>query len=157
MSYMSKKNKVARQKLDKNFANYQSIALPPKGWIKAIRESLGMTATQMAKRLGITPSSVIALEKREKTRSITLSQMDKAAEQLDCRLEYVLIPNKPLEQIINDKIYEKAKKQLASVSHSMELEDQSILYEDLKQQLDFIIQDIMNASEKYVWEDDDVS
>ena len=38
---------------------------PVRGWIKAIREALGMSTAQLAKRLGVKQPSVVALERSE--------------------------------------------------------------------------------------------
>ena len=38
-------------------------ARPGSGWVKAIRESLGMSASALARKLGVTPASITKLEK----------------------------------------------------------------------------------------------
>jgi DNA-binding XRE family transcriptional regulator len=43
--------------------NMHAFARPPRGWVKAIREALGMTTAQLAHRLGIAQPSVVGLEK----------------------------------------------------------------------------------------------
>ena len=56
----------ARKYLDKRLnplMNVDPVARPPRGWIKAIREALGMTTAQLAKRLGIAQPSAVGLEK----------------------------------------------------------------------------------------------
>ena len=42
------------------------IEIPPQGWLKTIREFLGMTTTQLAKRVGVSQPRVFAMEKNEK-------------------------------------------------------------------------------------------
>src|SRR5215813_8399297 len=71
---------------------------PVKGWIRAVREALGMTAEQLGRRLGVKQSSVVALEQSEAKGSIELATLRRVAEALDCTLVYALVPNKPLEQ-----------------------------------------------------------
>ena len=46
-------------------ASIAPVETPSGGWIKSIRQALGMTAAQLGKRLRTTPQSVLALEKRE--------------------------------------------------------------------------------------------
>ena len=65
---------------------------PPSGWIKAVREALGMTSAYLAKRLGITLSTATRLELSEAEDRITLATLRRAAEALDCELHYALVP-----------------------------------------------------------------
>ena len=47
---------TARRKLDKrlfSLSEDSDFTSPPRGWLKAIRESLGMTTSQLGKRLGV--------------------------------------------------------------------------------------------------------
>ena len=88
---------TARRQLDKRLnllRNKESFARPPRGWIKAIRESLGMTTRQFAKRIGIVQSRAVDIEKAEVKGSITLDSMERAARALDCELVYALGPRK---------------------------------------------------------------
>ena len=78
-------------------------APPVRGWIKAIREALGMTTAQLAKRLGVRQPSVVALEQSEARGTIELATLRRVAEALDCTLVYALIPNKPLEATIREQ------------------------------------------------------
>ena len=88
----------ARTRLDERFkAMGPSVrqSKPVRGWIKAIREALGMTAEQLAKRLGVKQPSVVALEQSEAKGTIELATLRRVAEALDCTLVYALVPNKP--------------------------------------------------------------
>jgi len=55
------------------------IQRPPRGWVKAIREALGMTTRQLASRIGVGQSRVVDIEKGEMTGSITLDSLQRAA------------------------------------------------------------------------------
>ncbi|VAX03953.1 hypothetical protein MNBD_GAMMA20-319, partial [hydrothermal vent metagenome] len=92
-----KERAVARRQLDKRLnllRDSESFVRPSRGWIKAIREALGMTTTQLAKRLGVVQSRTVAIEQAEAKGSITLNSLEKAANALDCRLVYALVPRK---------------------------------------------------------------
>ena len=54
-------------------------ARPASGWVKAIRESLGMSASAMARKIGVTPASIAKLEKAEADEKITLASLRKLA------------------------------------------------------------------------------
>ncbi|MBV8446883.1 MAG: mobile mystery protein A, partial [Hyphomicrobiales bacterium] len=75
-------------------------SLPPRGWIRAIRDALGMTTVQLARRLGVSQPRITELEKSELSGSISLRSLRRAAEALGCQVVYVLVPNKPLEMVL---------------------------------------------------------
>jgi len=73
----------ARARLDNRFkAMEPSVrqSKPVRGWIRAIREALGMTAEQLGKRLGVKQPSVVALEQSEEKGSIELATLRRVAE-----------------------------------------------------------------------------
>ncbi|MBS0312545.1 MAG: helix-turn-helix domain-containing protein, partial [Proteobacteria bacterium] len=61
----------ARRQLDKRLSqlgNIEALTRPPRGWVKAIREALGMTSAQLAKRMGVSQPRVFTLEQAEAAR-----------------------------------------------------------------------------------------
>src|SRR5579862_2393390 len=92
--------------LDQRFSALRPLAnsqRPPKGWIRAIRDALGMTTAQFARRLKIAQPSAVELEQSEASNSITLRTLERAAEALGCRVIYALIPEKPLQETIRNQ------------------------------------------------------
>jgi predicted DNA-binding mobile mystery protein A len=119
----------ARARLDDRFVGIgpASRYTPPvRGWIKAIREALGITSAQLAARLGIKQPSVLAMEQSEAQGTIELATLRRAAEALNCTLVYALIPNAPLEKMIRDRVRLFALKRRGPIEHSMLLEDQKV-------------------------------
>src|ERR1700683_481289 len=114
---------------------------PLRGWIKAIREALGMSTAQLAKRLGIKQPSLVALEQSEAKGSIELATLRRVAEALDCALVYALVPNKPLETTLRDRARAFARGRRAPVEHSMLLEDQEVTTKDAEARLDEIVRE----------------
>ena len=115
--------------LDKRFSELRPLALaarPSRGWIRAIREALGMTTAQLAKRLGVQQPRIVELERGEATGNITVKSLERAAEALGCRLVYALVPEKPLAETIRQKAALIAEGQLASVEQTMRLEAQAV-------------------------------
>ncbi len=146
----------ARRQLDKRLIVLQDaeiLARPPRGWIKAIREALGMTTTQLAKRLGVVQSRAVAIEQAEAKGSITLNSLEKAANALDCRIVYTLVPRKPLDELVAERAERLAKKRLKSTSHSMALEAQGVDTEDEQEQLKRMIQSLLDKAGSELWED----
>jgi predicted DNA-binding mobile mystery protein A len=95
---------------------------PAIGWIASIRQALGMSKTQLANRIGVTPPSVFELESNEVKKTITLSSLHKAADALGCDLQYVLLPRRPLEKLIAEQALKKASLKLGRVNQSQALE-----------------------------------
>src|ERR1700731_2404849 len=95
---------------------------PVRGWIKAIREALGMSSAQLANRVGMKQPSLTAIEQSELKGTIRLATLRRVAEAMDCTLVYALIPNEPLETIVQKQARKVARRRLQSVEHSMLLE-----------------------------------
>ncbi|MBX9757729.1 MAG: mobile mystery protein A [Beijerinckiaceae bacterium] len=134
----------ARQRLDERLEALRPIeryAVPPKGWLRAIRDALGMSGVQLARRLGVSPQSVDSLERSEASGSIKLETLRRAAEALDCTLVYALVPNKPLERIVSERARLVAQHDLERVAHSMKLEAQQTGDADLEARIADYIRD----------------
>ena len=145
---------MARKQLDKRLnllQNVDILARPPRGWIKAIREALGMTTAQLGKRLGVSQPRVLGIEKAEVSGSIKLESLERAAHALDCRLVYALAPRKPLEYLAEDRARELAKKRLRATSHSMALEDQRVDEADEQEHLERLVQKLLNQPGSALW------
>lgn len=134
----------SRLRLDDRFKQMGSVdqyAPPARGWIKAVREAIGMTTAQLAKRMGIRQPSVVALEQSEGRGTIELATLRRVAEALDCTLVYALIPNKPLEATIRERARVFARRRWIPVEHSMLLEDQQVKRKDSETELQDIIRE----------------
>lgn len=119
----------SRSRLDLRFEQMRPVDryLPPtRGWIKAIRQALGMTTAQLAKRMGVRQPSLVEIEQSEVKGTIELATLRRAAEALDCALVYALIPNKPLETTVKERARAFARRRLSPVEHSMLLENQQV-------------------------------
>jgi predicted DNA-binding mobile mystery protein A len=136
----------SRSQLDERFRELgpaKRYAPPVRGWIKALREALGMSTAQLAKRLGIKQPSLVALEQSEAKGTIELATLRRVAEALDCTLVYALVPNKPLETTIRDRARAFARRRRGPVEHSMLLEDQKVKAraKDAEDRLDEIVRE----------------
>jgi predicted DNA-binding mobile mystery protein A len=118
------------EQLDRRFDELRpwlSLATrPPRGWVRALRDALGMTTGQMAKRMRVAQPRINELEKAEVHGNITLASMERAAEALGCRVVYVLIPQTPLGETLKTRARLIAERQLSAVEQTMRLEDQEV-------------------------------
>ena len=68
----------SRSQLDERFRELgpaKRYTPPVRGWIKALREALGMSTAQLAKRLGIRQPSLVSLEQSEAKGTIELATL----------------------------------------------------------------------------------
>jgi predicted DNA-binding mobile mystery protein A len=134
----------SRSHLDARFQELGPVTRynsPVRGWIKAVREALGMTTAQLAQRLGVKQPSVVAIEQSEGKGTIELKTLRRVAEALDCALVYAFVPNKPLEAMVRDRARQFARKRRAPVEHSMLLEDQKVKTKNSEAQLDEMVRE----------------
>jgi len=148
--------RVARQKtrqLDDVLAT-ASIPSPPRiGWIAGIRQALGMSKTQLAKRVNIARQSLDELESNELKETITLASMRNVANALGCELQYVLVPRKPLEKMIAEQALQKASKKLSRVNQSQALEASAIEKEALSRAIIDLAKEIEINRPADLWND----
>jgi predicted DNA-binding mobile mystery protein A len=123
---------------------------PVRGWIKAIREGLGMSSAQLAKRLGMKQPSLTAIEQSEVKGTIQLATLRRVAEAMNCTLVYALVPNQPLETIVREQASKVARRRLQSVEHSMLLERQAVPPKSFEKRLDALAQEI---SPRALWDE----
>jgi predicted DNA-binding mobile mystery protein A len=153
----AKERAMARKKLDKRLKLLQNVdvlARPPRGWVKAIREALGMTMAQLADRLGVSQPRVLGIEKAESSGTIKLETLERAAQALDCRLVYALVPRNSLKSMTEDRARALARKRLRATSHSMALEDQRVDKADEEEHLERLVQKLLDQSGSALWEDE---
>lgn len=129
----------------------QLSARPRSGWVRAIRESLGMSAAAFARRLGMTPVGVRKLESAEASDAITLASLRKLAQALDCELQYALVPRNSLQQQVRDRAEMVARERLRPIAHSMALEDQAVQGPQNKLQLEVAIKELIEGSRRELW------
>ncbi|PCI00969.1 MAG: DNA-binding protein [Zetaproteobacteria bacterium] len=153
---MAYKNKaIIRQQLDKklqNFASLKDSPPPMKGWIRAIRDALGMTGEQLARRIGVQKQRVAALEKAEVEGSATINSMKKAAEAMDCVFVYALVPRDSLEANVQRHARKYAEKIYAPIQHSMQLEEQGLTADESGQGMKENADKFVRETAKEIWD-----
>jgi predicted DNA-binding mobile mystery protein A len=153
---MATKNyKLIREQLDqtlKRFKVLQAMDMPQRGWLRAIRDALGMNGRQFALRMGVSPARVSKLESDEITGAVTLKTMRKAAEALDCTLVYTLVPRVSLEDTVKKQISLYAQQRLARISHTMALEDQELSTGGKKKALQAMKEELLFNIPKSLWD-----
>lgn len=145
---------LKQRQMDAGLTRWRSAELParpPSGWIKAIREALGMPAAHLAKRLGIVPSTVLRLETSEADDTITLGSLRRAAEALGCELQYALIPRQSIAQTMETQANKVARERMAAVAHTMALEAQATSNETVDTQVQELAESLLKGSRRELW------
>lgn len=126
-------------------------ARPPSGWLKAIREALGMTATHLARKLDVSTSTVTRLEISEADDTVSLGTLRRAAEALGCELQYALVPKKSLASTLEARASALAQQQMAAISHTMALEAQSTSRKTVEAQTRALAESLLKGSRRALW------
>ena len=148
---------LARKRLDERLADLRSLhpsarAAPRGGWIRAIREALGMPRHELGRRMGVGEKRVVQLEQGEARGKGTVESLARAAEALDCELVVALVPRRPLEQTVTDRRMQLAASWLESRAlRTMAMENQAVSLDDLPRQLVREIE--QQFHDERLWED----
>ncbi len=148
------KRAIPRRRLDQRFSSIKPETRyrpPPKGWVRAVRDALGMSGAQLGRRMGVTAQSVADLEKSEASGTIQLKTLRRVAEALDCVVVYALLPRSSLEDMVQGRAREIARKELVRIAHTMDLEAQGLSQEEREEQIETFIRD--HLRERDLWED----
>ena len=148
-------SQLKRAQIEEMLQPYRALpatAAPRGGWVRAIREGLGMSAAQLAARLGVIRQSVEAYERSEARGKITLESLNKVAEAMNCRLVYALVPAQPLEKMQRDRARKMADALLNPVAYTMRLEDQAMSDQEAKRQRKRLTKQLLLENPKKLWD-----
>lgn len=147
--------KLRRSQLDRSFQNIhealKDVERPRDGWIKEIRESLGMSMVDLASRLGVIKQRVDRIEKDEVQDKLTLDTMNKVAEALGCEFVYAIVPKGSLEERMRVQAALYVDSILKSTQHNMELEKQGLQAKEQDRIKKNLVEEILLKNEKQIW------
>jgi predicted DNA-binding mobile mystery protein A len=127
-------------------------ARPARGWLRAIRHAFGITTAQYASLLGVSQPRIIAIEKGEVDETVTLATLRRAAEALDCKLVYAIVPNQPMDKTLRERAQRSAEQQLARTSHTMRLENQGLSNQELDLEKARLIEELLDDPRR-LWDE----
>ena len=151
-----KQKKIIREQLDDTLSRFSTIASvnrPMKGWIRAIRDVLGMNMRQFADRLGVSKSRIPRIEQDEITGSLTLKTMNRVADKLDCVFVYGFVPRTSLDDTVRKQAAIIAQKRMNRLMHTMSLEAQGLSSNNVKKAFNNMVEEIID-SPSMLWEKD---
>lgn len=129
-----------------------SRSRPRNGWLRAIRQALGMTTRQLAKSVGVTQAAVVDAERSEAKGDITLATLRRYATAMDCELVYALVPNRPLQESLEARAEQVARDQVLRVRHSMALEDQQTSNQHLEGEVAELRRKLLAGKRSRLWQ-----
>jgi len=134
------------------FQPLQEESLPSNGWIRFVRQSIGMSLRQLGERMGIRAQSVSDIEHREADGKVTLATLREAAEALDMRLVYAFLPKQgTMRDMVRRQARKLAEDAVARTSISMSLEEQSVPREELLREVDYLVEELMRKNTRTFW------
>ena len=148
---MKSQRAVARSRLDASLSRMPDLARPNKGWVRALRDALGMSSADLARRMGVSQQRVPAIERGERDMTIKLDTLRRAADALDCDLVYALVPRTSLDDMVQHQARRQAAEHLRRVTQHSRLEDQQPTAADLNEQTEELAADL--ADRRGLWND----
>lgn len=135
------------------FASLKQVAIPPTGWIKAIRNALGMTLQQLGNRLNISKQGVLDIENREKEGAITLKALQEVAKAMNMQLVYGFVPNDgSLDALIERRAREVAIQIVQRTAQTMQLEDQANSKKRIEAAINERTEELKKEVPKMLWD-----
>lgn len=141
-----------RSKFDQ-LVDAKPIIRPKEGWIRTLRKALGMSSPQLAARLAVSKSQASQMERMETEDRITLKQLRRVADVLDCDLVYALVPRQSVETTIRERARQKAEKLVGRTDIQMKLEAQQLPSDKLVEQVKLETDRLVSEMPRDLWED----
>jgi predicted DNA-binding mobile mystery protein A len=151
---MNSARTLARLRLDERLSTLppdEQLRPPPRGWVRAIRDALGMSGRQLAERMSVSPQTVDAIERSEAAGTVQLDTLRRAAEAMDCTLVYALTPRSSLDAMVAERARRIALRALERVDRTMAIEDQASGDADREARIADYIRDAIK--ERDLWDD----
>jgi predicted DNA-binding mobile mystery protein A len=143
-----------RDIVDVAAASVASLKTPPEGWLRTVRNALGMSGAQVANKMGVTRSRVTQAEHAELTGGVTLKSMQATAEAMGCRFVYAVIPvSGRIEDIITAQAHKKALAIVGTASKHMALENQKLPDDKIAREVERITREIASEMPPDFWVD----
>lgn len=110
----------------KTFEAAKQEPRPQRGWLRAVREALGLTLEIVGTKLGQSRRRIQEFEEAEANDRITLHSLRRVAAAMDCELVYAIVPKSgTITELAERRVRNQAAEDVLDVEHSMALEDQA--------------------------------
>ncbi len=128
------------QILDRKRTELQAAAAalrqrPVRGWV-------------LARRLGVSHSTVLSYERAELTGRIQIDTLRRVADALDAELIVALVPRQPIIDTLRARAREIAQQEMSATVQSMRLENQEVTASETKEQFDILVENLVREPKK---------
>lgn len=106
-------------------AAQKPAARPTGGWLRAVRQTLGLAQADVAKNTGVTKQAYAQFERGETKGTLSIGNLQRAAEAMDCDLVYYLAPRAKSYGELATRL-DPDFAHLQASEHSMALEGQAV-------------------------------
>ena len=108
------------------FVDAKHTPRPRGGWLRAVREALGVSQLTVATAMHVKQQSIVSFEKAEAEDRITLQNLRRVAQAMGCELVYAIVPRSgSIQELAESRARAEATKRVLSVRRTMALEDQA--------------------------------
>lgn len=137
----------------KPFQGTENTIIPERGWINNIRLALNMTLEQLGNKLNITRQGAKRIEESEAAGSISIKSMKEIGEHLDMKFVYGYVPyDGSIENLINRKAEELAKKIVLRTNQNMKLENQGNSEDAITRAIKDLTIELKREMNKSLWD-----
>jgi len=154
MSIVEVARKQLRSTIEQNGIYARKLFQPnpaTEGWIKIMRQALGMSGVQLARKMNVTRSLVSNTEKAEIEGRVTIKKMQAFAEAMECEFVYCMIPKEEIQNILKKRAKEKAQSIVDRTNIHMGLEGQALTTERAKFELERLTEQILKDELSDLW------
>jgi predicted DNA-binding mobile mystery protein A len=108
---------------------HSSAVMPARGWLRAVREAVGLTQGHVAEKAGVKRQSYAQFETAEEKGTITLGSLRRAAEAMDCELVYFVVPKETVATSYSGliELHDPEARHLKATEHSLSLGGRAVL------------------------------
>lgn len=131
----------------------EGLRTPNEGWLRTVRKALHMTGAQLARRCGVSRALISKTELAELEGTVTLRNLSKLAESIDCKLVYAIVPNTSIDEIISAQSKRKAAELVGEASIHMSLESQTLGKSQLEDEIERVARQLVTTKSRQLWSD----
>jgi predicted DNA-binding mobile mystery protein A len=141
------------QRIVDNAAGHAAFQTPPEGWLRTVRNALGMSGAQLAKKMGVSRARIAQAEQAELHGGVTLKSMQATAEAMGCRFVYAIVPPGRIEDIIMAQARNKSMAVVGTAGKHMALESQTLPGDKIAQEVERLTREIAQEMPPDFWSD----
>lgn len=136
----------------KTLPNWLKQFLAPEEQIKIIRNTLGMTQSQLARKLGLSSNVPVAKLENKENKNPTVETLKRYAEALECKLLIRFVPKKELSVLLNELAEKKAQEIVHISSGNSAMELQKPDKETIEYEISRIKKELLDKKRGALWE-----